>query len=65
MGKNCVLDIKLNSKEIPPKSDTIIRVSPEMYQILKDFSRETNMTIKDFAETLMKFALEHVKVTYV
>ena len=56
---------ELQSKKGVPKGEPIIRVSPEIYQILKDFSYETEMSIKDFTETLIKFALEHVKVSYV
>ena len=64
MSKSCVLDLKLHTKKSVPKGDTIIRVSPEIYQILKDFSHEADMSIKDLSEILIKFALEHVKVSY-
>ncbi len=53
------------SKKSARKSEPIIRVSDETYQILKDFAHETGMSMKDLTETPLKFSLDHVKVTYV
>ncbi len=64
MSKKSTLTILCKSKRDERKSDPIIRVSDEMYQILKDFAHETGLTLKDFTETLLKFALEHIKVEY-
>ena len=64
MKKKCSLDIMLRTKSKDRKSEPIIRVSPEIYQILKDFSFETGLSLKEFTEILLKFSLEHINVSY-
>jgi len=60
-----VIELKLNSKGKDRKSEPIIRVSSDIYQILKDFAEKTGMSLKDFTETLLIFGLDHIKVSYV
>ena len=63
MNKEENITIKVKRKE-PRKKDGTITVSGEVYSIIQEYSENTGIPIKMFADTLLKYALDHVEIIY-
>ena len=63
MNKDEKIALKVKRKE-PIKKDRPITVSGEVYAVIQEYSESCRIPIKMLADTLLKYALDHVEIIY-